>query len=108
MTDITQKRIDSMTRLRQNKKLQKLLGIIVSDILQETSEVAQPLYYNGQWQFYFTYAFEGSRELVIKYMQARLEARGLQLHECPTNNNRIWFYMSEEELESYYVMNKLV
>lgn len=112
MTDLTKRRLDAMARLRQKPKLKKTLGILLENIIAETGEVAQPLYDNkGHWQFHFPYAFKELALDILRDMQKVFENRGLTLHRFPNDclyDENTLFYMTENEIETYFVMNKLV
>lgn len=112
MTDITKRRLDAIARLKQKPKLKKTLTILLENIVAETGEVAHPLYDNkGHWQFHFPYAFKELALDILQNMKKVFENKGLELHRFPNDylyDENTLFYMTENEIETYFVMDKLV
>lgn len=109
---LTERRKIAIDRLRKYKKLHKILGIILENMMRETSELAQPLceYVNNeiQWQFYFPYAFDNLYQYIFDEAKKLFETHGIKIHAVNNNIKGIVFYLTEDELETYYVMNKLI
>lgn len=100
---------------KADTKRKELLNTIVRDITDLTSEVINVSYNSimNRWVFVFTYAFPSQKTLLLAAVTKHLVDRGLTLHTLLLDRQAMYddtiaFYLSESEIETYFVMNKLI
>ena len=100
---------------KADTKRKELLNTIVRDITDLTSEVINVSYNSimNRWVFVFTYAFPSQKTLLLAAVTKHLVDRGLTLHTLLLDRRAMYddtvaFYLSESEIETYFVMNKLI
>lgn len=104
-----------MSLIKVNTKEKELVNAIVRDIIDLTSEDINVSYNSiiNRWVFVFSYAFPSQKTLLLAAVTKHLVDRGLTLHTLlldrePRYDDTVAFYLSENELETYFVMNKLI
>ena len=110
---LTINKLAAIKRIKQKPKLKITLNAFVTDLLAATEEVSQPLYDEKTkvWQFFFPYAFPEMALDILRNIEKLLSARKIKLNRFPGDclyEKNILFYLSEDELETYFIMNKLI
>lgn len=110
---VTINKLAASKRIKQEPKLKVTLNTFVTDLLAATEEVSQPLYDEKTkvWQFFFPYAFPEMALDILRNVERLLSARKIKLNRFPGDylyEKNILFYLSEDELETYFIMNKLI
>lgn len=100
---------------KANTKRKELLFAIVSNITDLTSEAINVSYNSimDRWVFVFTHAFPSQKTLLLAAVTKHLVKRGLKLHTLLLDRQALYddviaFYLSEDEIETYFIMNKLI
>lgn len=106
-------KIAAIKRIKQKPKLKITLNAFVTDLFAATEEVSQPLYDEKTkvWQFFFPYAFPEMTLDILGNIEKLLSARKIKLNRFPGDclyEKNILFYLSEDELETYFIMSKLI
>lgn len=110
---ITTNKLAAIKRIKQEPKLKVILNVFVADLLAVTEEASLPLYDEKTkvWQFFFPYAFPEMALDILGNVEKLLSARKIKLNRFPGDclyEKNILFYLSEDELETYFIMNKLI
>ena len=110
---VTINKLAAIKRIKQKPKLKTILNAFVTDLIAATGEVSQPLYdeKTKMWQFFFPYAFPEMTLDILGNVEKLLSARKIKLNHFPGDclyEKNIVFYLSEDALETYFIMNKLI
>ena len=110
---VTINKLAAIERIKQKPKLKVILKAFVTDLFAATEEESQPLYDKKTkvWQFFFPYIFPGIALGILGNVEKLLSARKVKLNRFPGDclyEENILFYLSEDELETYFIMNKLI
>ena len=105
---ITTNKFAAIKRIKQEPKLKMILNAFVTDLLAVTEEASLPLYDEKTkvWQFFFPYAFPEMALDILGNAEKLLKLNRFP-GDCLYEKN-ILFYLSEDELETYFIMNKLI
>lgn len=108
-----QNRSAAAERIRQRPELKRQLNNLVTRLVSVTAEVVRPLYdqKTGLWQFFFPYIFPGVDDHILKSAEELLSSRKIKLKHFPEESLRqknIMFCLTEDDIELFFVMNKLM
>ena len=110
---MTQNVVAAAERIRQKPELKRQLNDLVTKLFSATVEVVQPLYdqKTGLWQFFFPHIFSGMDDYIIKNVEELLSSRKIKPKRFPEKSLRqknIMFCLTEDDIELFFVMDKLV
>lgn len=110
---VTINKLAAIKRIKQKPKLKIILNAFVTDLIAATGEVSQPLYdeKTKMWQFFFPYAFPEMTLDILGNVEKLLSVRKIKLNHFLGDylyEKNIVFYLSEDALETYFIMSKLI